>query len=100
MEELIIMSQPIKVELLCGWGCDGGGFHSIIGQRSKKTKNVRDPNLGMKMSDFYISVNNSEIRLIFGMTIALKLLFIHLWAISSKLCIIFRKIISQMSING
>ena len=28
-------------------------------QSSKKTKNVRDPNLNMKMSDFHISVNNS-----------------------------------------
>ena len=31
----------------------------------QKDKNVRDPNLGMKMSNFGIPVNNPEIRMIF-----------------------------------
>jgi hypothetical protein len=42
----------------------------------KRQKNVRDPNLGM-MSDFHISVNNSQIRTNFLMKIVVKLLFIH-----------------------
>ena len=67
---------------------------------SKKTKNVRDPILGMKMSDFHISVNNSQISMIFIMKIVLKLLFIHLWSFAIKLCFIFSKEISQISING
>ena len=46
-------------------------------QSSKKTKNVRDPNLGMKMSDFHISVNNSQIRMISLKKIVFKLLLIH-----------------------
>ena len=52
------------------------------------------------MSDFHISVNNSQIRMIFLMKIVLKLLFIHLWSIAIKLCFIFSKKISQISING
>ena len=38
--------------------------------------------------------------MIFLMNTALKLLFIHLWSIAIKLCFIFSKKISQMSING
>ena len=69
-------------------------------QSSKKTKNVRDPNLGMKMSDFHILVTNSQIRMIFLMIFFLKLLFIHLWSTAIKLSFIFSKKIIQISING
>jgi hypothetical protein len=44
----------------------------------------------MKMSNFHISVNDSQI----------KLSLIHLWSIAIKLCRIFSKKIHQMSING
>ena len=67
---------------------------------SKKTKNVRDPNLGMKMSDFNISVNNAQIRIIFLMEIVLKILIIHLGSFAEKLCFIFSRKISQITING
>ncbi len=68
-------------------------------QSSKKTNNVRDPNLSTKMSDFHISVNNSQIRMIFLMTVVLKLLFIYLWSVAIMLCAISSKKIGQMSIN-
>jgi hypothetical protein len=51
--------------------------------------------LGIKMSDFYTSVNNSQIRIIFFMKMVWKVLFIHLWSISIKLCFSFSKKISQ-----
>jgi hypothetical protein len=69
-------------------------------QTSKKTKNVRDPNLGMKMSDFHISVNKSQISMILLMTIVLKLSIIHLWSIVIKLSFIFCKKIYQIFIIG
>jgi hypothetical protein len=34
------------------------------------------------------------------MKIALKLFFIHLWSVATKLCFIFSKNISQISVNG
>ena len=40
-------------------------------QSSKKTKNVSDFNFGMKMSDFHVSVNNPQIRMILLLKIAL-----------------------------
>ena len=52
------------------------------------------------MSDFHISVNNTQIRMIFLMKIVLKLLFIHFWSIAINICFIFSKKISQISING
>ena len=67
-------------------------------QSSKKTNNVRDPNLSMKMSDFHISVNNSQIRMIFPMKVVLKLIFINLWSVAIILCAISSKKICQMSI--
>jgi hypothetical protein len=75
------------------------GFRALK-QSSKKTNNVQDPNLGMKMSELRISVNNSELRMIFSMIIVLKLLFIRLWLIAINLYFIFSKEISQISING
>jgi hypothetical protein len=60
----------------------------LPGQSSKKTKNVRYPNLGIKMSDFHISVNNSLIMMIIFKNIVLKLLVIHLWLIAINLCFI------------
>jgi hypothetical protein len=69
-------------------------------QSSKKRINVWDPNLGMKISDFHISVNNLHVMLIFLMKIVLTLSFIHLWSIAIKLCFIFSKKIYQISING
>jgi hypothetical protein len=54
-------------------------------QSSKKTqKKVRDPILGMNMTDFHISVNNSQIRRTFMMKIVLKLLLIHLLSFAIK----------------
>ena len=44
----------------------------------KKDKNVLDPTLGMNMSNFHNSVNNTQIRMILLMKIVLKLLLIHL----------------------
>ena len=68
-------------------------------QSSKKTKNVRNTNFVMKMSDFHISVKNSQTRRIFIMKIVLKLVFIHLWWIVIQLCFIFSKIMSQIFIK-
>ena len=73
-------------------------FFRPYDQSSKKTKIVRDPNFGMKMSDFHIFVNNSLIRMILILKIAPKLLFIHLWSIAIIICFIFSKKISQISI--
>jgi hypothetical protein len=53
--------------------------YATSGQSSKKTTNVRDPNFYMKISDFYIPLNNS---------------------IAIKLCFIFSKNISRIFING
>ena len=47
-----------------------GALHS-----SNKTKNVRDPNLGIKMSSFSSSVNYLKISLRFLIKIIVKLLF-------------------------
>jgi hypothetical protein len=69
-------------------------------QSSKKTKNVQDPNLCLKLSDFRISLNNSQKRLIILMNIGLKPLFIKLWSISIKLCFIFNYKMSKISKNG
>ena len=52
----------------------------------------------MKMSDLHISVNNSQIRIIFLMKVVLKLIFINLWSVAIKLCAISSKKIGQMSI--
>jgi hypothetical protein len=52
------------------------------------------------MSDFHISVNNSQNRMIFFLEIVLKLFFIHLWSIAIKLCLIFSEKGSEMSITG
>jgi hypothetical protein len=46
-------------------------FQKFIRNNSKKTKNVRDPSLGIKMSDFNISVNSLPIGLIFLLLIVL-----------------------------
>jgi hypothetical protein len=65
-----------------------------------QTENVRDPNLGMKMSVFHISEDNSLIRMISFKNIVLKLVLIHLWLIAINLCFIFIMEISQISISG
>ena len=68
-------------------------------QSSKKTKIVRDPNLGIKMSDFHIFANKSQIRMFFLIKMGVKLLFIDLRSITIKFCFIFSKKTSQISIN-
>ena len=60
---VLVLVDPKSLHLLINILC--GQHHSLGGdQSSKKTKNVRDPNLGMKMSDFHFYVNISEIMLI------------------------------------
>ena len=69
-------------------------------QSSKKTKHVPDPNFGKKMSDLYVFVNYSQIRITFVIKFVLKLEFIHLWSIDIKLCFMFSNKISHITING
>ena len=69
-------------------------------QTSKKTENVRDPISCMKMSDFNMSVHNSQIRMIFLMKPVLMPLFIHLRLIAIKFFSFFSKKISQISKDG
>ena len=55
------------------WVEPAHSLSTLYEQSSKKTINVRDPNLVVKMSDFHFSVNNSQIWFL-----VLKLLFIQL----------------------
>ena len=60
-------------------------FLTVISEAEfQKDENVWDPNLGMKMSDFHISVNISRNKEDFLIKTCFKALFIHLWSIAIK----------------
>ena len=69
-------------------------LHNYDTTEFQKDKNVRDPNLGLKMSEFYISIDNPQIRLIFLMINDFKALIHSIMFSNHLITFYFRQTLS------